>query len=86
MNDVSVATDLEALVDPQDRAHVAAIADPAERQVVVDSLVRHRVPERLAPGDPVPAVEVVDVATGETVRVDELVAGRPAVLVFGSYT
>jgi hypothetical protein len=81
-----MADDLPALIDPQDRQYVRQIADPAERDVVVASLLRHRVPERLAAGDPIPSVEVVDAASGRSVRVDELVAGRPAVLVFGSYT
>jgi hypothetical protein len=83
---VVVTDQLEALVDPQDQAHAAGITDAAEREIVVASLIRHRVAERLAPGDPVPHVVVTHLDRGTAVHLDELVTGRAAVLVFGSYT
>ena len=81
-----VGHDLDALIDPDDREYVSRIADAAEREVVLSSLLRHRVPERLAAGDPVPDVTLTRLDPSGVARLDELVAGRAAVLVFGSYT
>lgn len=81
-----MAGDITALTDAQDRDYVAKIADPGERAVVLSTLLRYRVPERLAEGDPVPAVAVTRLDSSGSVRLDELVDGRAVVLVFGSYT
>ena len=78
--------ELDALVDPQDREYVARVVRDAERELVVASLLRHRVPEQLSVGDPMPNVSVTYLDQSTVIRLDELVAGRPAVLVFGSYT
>ena len=50
------------------------------------ALLRHRVPDRLVAGDPVPSVTLTRLDPSGAVLLDELVAGRAAVLVFGSYT
>jgi hypothetical protein len=81
-----MARDLDRLVDAGDRAYVAQIADPAQREIVLASLLRHRAPEALAVGDPVPGVTATRLEPRGRVSLDELVAGRPALLVFGSYT
>ena len=78
--------DADALIDPQDREYVASIADAELRDVVTTTLLRYRSPERLAAGDRVPSLPVVRVDQPGTVALDQLVAGRPAVFVFGSYT
>jgi len=74
------------LVDPDDRAYVEAIGDPEHRRVVVETLLRYRVPEQLAPGDDAPDVTLMRPATQAPVRLRELLGGRPVLLVFGSYT
>ena len=75
-----------SLIDPDDREFVAGIEDPAFRQVVVSTLERYRVPERLTAGDPVPAVTLHRLDPPGQVAVADLVQGRPVLLVFGSYT
>jgi hypothetical protein len=77
---------LEDLVSAEDRDHVARIEDPAEREIVVASLHRHRSSERLDVGDVMPNVTVDRLEPPGTVSLDELVGERPVVLVFGSYT
>jgi hypothetical protein len=81
-----VTADLDALVDAGDREYVAQISDAAQREVVVSTLLRYRVPEQLAVGDPVPAAEVTALDPPRVVRLDRLVRDRPVMLVFGSYT
>jgi hypothetical protein len=81
-----VDADLDRLVDPQDRDYVGRIESAEQRAVVVSALLRYRVPERLAAGDPVPATEVHRLDPEGTVPLDRLADGRPLVLVFGSYT
>lgn len=72
---------------PDDQRYVESLAGSPEQDVVAASLLRYRSPERLAVGDPLPAV---DVLTGDEafapVPLGELVRGRPLLLVFGSYT
>lgn len=80
------AIDLEELVEPRDREHVARIADAAERKVVVSALVRHRRAEPARAGGPLPALDLHRAEGEGTVRLRDLVQGRPLVLVFGSYT
>lgn len=77
---------LDELVDPEDREYAATVDDEGRRAVIVASLLRHRVPERLAAGDPVPAVTVTRLDPPGAVRLDELAGERAVVLVFGSYT
>ena len=77
---------LDTLVEPRDREHVARIADAAERDTVVSSLVRHRRAKPLRLGEPVPPLALYRGEDASAVRLDELVQGRPLVLVFGSYT
>lgn len=76
----------DELVNREDREHVASVTDESERAVIVASLLRHRALERLAAGDPMPVVEVTRLQPPGEVSLDELPAGRPVVLVFGSYT
>ena len=74
-----------ALADPDDRAYVASIDEAALRRVVVDSLLRHRVPEQLEAGDEAPDVMLTR-PEREPVRLRDLLRGRPVLLIFGSYT
>lgn len=81
-----VSGTLDELVDPQDREYAAAVVDEGRQAAIVASMLRYRVPERLTTGDPVPAVTVTRLDPPGEVSLDELTAGRPVVLVFGSYT
>jgi hypothetical protein len=81
-----MASDADELIDPQDRAYVASLADARQRDVVTRTLLRYRTPERLAAGDPLPAVPAIRLDPARRVSLDRLVDGRPAVFVFGSYT
>jgi hypothetical protein len=81
-----VDAELSTLVDAQDREYVSGIESPEERAVVVSALLRYRVPEQLAVGDPVPAVEVHRLDPPGVIRLDRLVQDSSAVFVFGSYT
>jgi hypothetical protein len=74
------------LTNDEDRAYVEQLDDPARRAVVVASLRRHRVPERLAAGDRVPSVALHPTEGGDPVELATLVGGRPVLLVFGSFT
>ena len=74
------------LIDPEDRAFVAEIEDPAYRQVVVSTLLRYRTAERLQVGDPVPDVALTRIEPPGSVAIPDLVRSRPVLLVFGSYT
>ena len=74
------------IVDPADRSYVESLSPGAERDAVVASLVRHRKPEAVRSGDPLPAVTVRRADDLESVELAELVRGRPLLLVFGSFT
>ncbi len=81
-----VSSTLDELVDPQDREYAASVGDAERQAVIVASMLRYRAPERLAAGDAVPVVTVTRLDPPDLVQLDELAAGRPVVLVFGSYT
>ena len=81
-----MTADIDELIDPDDRAYVAAIEDAAHRDVVVSTLLRYRVPEQLAAGDPVPDVTLTRLDPLGTVALGDLMRDRPVLLVFGSYT
>jgi hypothetical protein len=84
--DVTATSDqhLERL-DPRDRAYAETL-DPAEREVVVATVARHRRPERLAVGDLLPALAAASLEDGRSVELHRLVDDRPLLLVFGSFT
>ena len=72
-------------LDPRDRAYAENL-DPAEREVVVATVARYRRPERLAVGDPLPALFAASLADGASVELRRLADDRPLLLVFGSFT
>jgi len=76
---------LSSYLDPRDRAHAATL-DGDERDAVVSTVARYRREDRLEPGDALPPLELVRLDDGEGVRLQSLVADRPVVLVFGSFT
>jgi hypothetical protein len=84
--DAPMSSAVDELVDRQDREYAAAVEDAGRQATIVASILRHRVSERLTTGDPVPAVTVLRLEPPGDVRFNELPAGRPVVLVFGSYT
>ena len=85
---MSAGADLpvDTLVDAQDRAYVETIEDDELRETVLSSLLRHRRPDRLRVGDPLPPLELVVPDDRSTIPLASLVDGRPLVLVFGSFT
>ena len=72
-------------LDPRDRAYAESLA-PADRDVVVATVARHRRPERLAVGDPIPALGPASLEDGSLVELRRLTDDRPLLLVFGSFT
>ena len=80
------ALDPAALVDDGDRRYVESLEPGPERDKVIASLARHRVPEAVREGEPLPDVAVLRAESLEPVRLAELVGERPLLLVFGSFT
>jgi hypothetical protein len=72
-------------LDPRDREYVESLG-PEERGVVTSTILRYRREATLRVGDPVPAPSLHRLEDGRRVLVPDLVAGRPLVLVFGSFT
>ena len=80
--DESAAT----LVDPADRRYVETLAPGPERETVIASLARYRVPEVVQAGDVLPDVTVRRAEKLERIGLGQLARGRPLLLVFGSFT
>jgi len=72
-------------LDPRDRAYAEGL-EAGEREVVVATVKRHRRPERLAVGDPLPSLAAASLEDGSTVGLRGLVEELPLLLVFGSFT
>ena len=72
-------------LDPRDRAYAEKLA-PEEREVVVATVARYRRPERLDVGDELPGLVTTSLEDGSRVELRDLVADRPLLLVFGSFT
>jgi hypothetical protein len=72
-------------LSPREREFVERVEDAAERETIADTILRYRRPDRLHVGDEVPPLELLRL-DGEAQPLDELIGGRPLVLVFGSFT
>ena len=72
-------------LDPRDRAYAESLA-PEDRDVVVATVARYRCPERLAVGDPLPALAAASLEDGSSVELRRLTDDSPLLLVFGSFT
>jgi hypothetical protein len=72
-------------LDPRDRAYAEEL-DGDDREIVVATVARYRSPDRLAVGEPLPALTVVRLEDGSPVALRELARDRPLLLVFGSFT
>jgi hypothetical protein len=72
-------------LDPRDREYAESLSDD-ELETVVATVTRFRRPERLAPGDALPQLELLRLGDAGPARLASLVDGRPVVLVFGSFT
>ena len=72
-------------LDPRD-AEYAETLPAEERDTVLATVTRFRRPDRLRVGDTLPELELLRLDDGRRVRLRSLVAGRPLVLVFGSFT
>jgi hypothetical protein len=80
------AESADGLVDPADRRYVESLAPGLERETVIASLVRYRVPEVLQAGDELPDVAVRRAEQLEPIGLGQLARGLPLLLVFGSFT
>jgi hypothetical protein len=86
MSSMSEDADLDGLhLDPRDREYIAGL-DGEEREIVVSTIARYQRQSGLRAGESIPALELYRLDDGEHVRLVELAAGRPLVLVFGSFT
>jgi hypothetical protein len=72
-------------LDPRDLEYVQTLAGD-ERNTVVSTVTRFRRPDRLRAGDALPQLELLRHEDGARVELEALVAGRPLVVVFGSFT
>lgn len=82
------AFDENQIHSPVARDFVRSIADPERQTVVACSIIKHSRPDKLAVGDPVPALDLTCLDGVETMKTVNLAAitERPLVLFFGSYT
>jgi hypothetical protein len=72
-------------LDPRDREYAESL--PAgERETVVATVARFRRPDRLLPGDALPALDLLALDDAQPITLRSLVDVRPLVLVFGSFT
>ena len=72
-------------LDPRDVEYAQSL--PAdERKTVVETVSRFRRPDSLGIGDALPELELLRLEDGAPVALASLVADRPLVLVFGSFT
>lgn len=72
-------------LDPRDRDYAERLSGD-EREVVVATVARYRRPDRLRVGDELPALGARRLDDGSHVALRDLVAERPLLLVFGSFT
>jgi len=72
-------------LDPRDVEYVQTLV-AEERGVVVSTVARFRRPDRLHVGDVLPQLELLRHEDGTHVQLRSLVAARPLVVVFGSFT
>jgi hypothetical protein len=72
-------------LDPRD-AEYAETLPPEERDTVLATVTRFRRPDRLRVGDALPQLELLRLDDERPVDLGSLVAGKPVVLVFGSFT
>jgi hypothetical protein len=70
---------------PREREYVEQIEDAGERETIASTILRYRRPDRLHEHDEVPPLDLFRL-DGSTQPLDELIGGRPLVLVFGSFT
>ena len=75
----------ELYLDPRD-AEYAETLPAEERDTVLGTVTRFRRPDRLRVGDALPELELLRLEDASTVELGSLVAGKPLVLVFGSFT
>jgi hypothetical protein len=82
------AFDESQLVTSSDLNLVRSITDTAQQEVVACSLIKHRRPDKLFVGDPVPALDLTDLSGEDSTKKVNLAAvnDQPLVLIFGSYS
>jgi hypothetical protein len=76
---------IDPYLDPRDADHAESL--PAdERETVLATVALFRRPDRLRVGDALPDLQLLRHDDGVAVELASLVAGRPLVLIFGSFT
>ena len=75
----------EPYLDPRDLEYAESLAG-AEREVVLETVTRFRRSDRLGVSDLLPELDLFRLEDGARVPLGSLSAGRPLVLVFGSFT
>jgi len=78
-------TDRLALLDARDHEYIASLPE-SERTIVVSTIARYQREDSLAEGDPVPQLELLRADDVSAVQLSDLLEGKPALLIFGSYT
>jgi len=76
----------QPFVNAHDRAYIERVGDAQLRDTITNSLTQYRRADQLEVGDPLPSLTLTQLADGANVSLDELNAGKPLVLIFGSYT
>jgi len=75
----------EPYLDPRDLEYAETLSGE-EREAVVATVTRFRRPDRLGVSDPLPDLDLLRLEDRARVPLGSLVADRPLVLVFGSFT
>ena len=72
-------------VEDRDREYAESAEDADQQDLIACTVQAYRREDRLEAGDPAPALEMIDLATGEPVALAPR-GDRPLALFFGSYT
>jgi hypothetical protein len=72
-------------LDPRDVEYLQTL-ERDERRVAVSTVTRFRRPDHLQVGDALPQLELLRHDDGTRVQLESVAAGRPLVIVFGSFT
>ena len=75
----------EPYLDPRDLEYAETLVGD-ERETVLATVTRFRRPDRLGVSDPLPELDLLRLDDRARVPLPSLAAGRPLVLVFGSFT
>ena len=75
----------DQFVNEIDYDYIANHLEGEQQHAAACSIIKYRQPDLLTVGDPVPAVDLIDLESGKTVNLASK-RDKPLVLFFGSYT